>query len=257
MLERHYIYGLIDPSTSMIRYIGKAANPRARFVAHINERGDTRKCKWLAELATKRMKPIMVILEETNAQEVFAVEKKWIDIAISLEWEITNTVGVGCDYEDTCIDAAERRSELTEDRQHVDNAKYDPSSPFDYKPEYLLEKLKSNFYRPIFMHGEMVMLSRCGYPQHAAITAVGDYNGYPAFRSTARYFRIPFSQLPPYAIGSLDIHRSSAGGSAIYFDNVDIPPHCRKQYPEWAQWQHEKLISATPATGRTFYAALG
>lgn len=69
MKDYGIIYGLIDPTTKKIRYIGQTrCTLKSRYQAHINEvknpRYNTRKINWTLSLLTKGLKPEIVILEE-------------------------------------------------------------------------------------------------------------------------------------------------------------------------------------------------
>lgn len=60
----HYVYHLTDPRDRVIRYIGKAAAPKARLAAHIKESRlsqNTEKKRWIAELLAQGLQPVMVI----------------------------------------------------------------------------------------------------------------------------------------------------------------------------------------------------
>ena len=73
----YYIYGLLDPLEGEIRYVGKCTNPTGRLRAHIKERGNTRKCNWIATLCAQGREPVLLILEEGEGawQER---ERRWI-----------------------------------------------------------------------------------------------------------------------------------------------------------------------------------
>lgn len=86
-----YIYGLLDPTTSGIRYIGKSNNPHRRLGEHINDQADCSKTAWIRRLKLVGLGPILVILEEVQAEEdIFDAEERWIGRGIQLGWELTN-----------------------------------------------------------------------------------------------------------------------------------------------------------------------
>lgn len=60
------IYGLIDPRTGEIRYVGKAIDPEKRLRGHMRERGVTHKAKWIQALKRLGLRPILRILEEIH-----------------------------------------------------------------------------------------------------------------------------------------------------------------------------------------------
>jgi hypothetical protein len=58
------IYGLVDPRTDAVRYVGKAAGPKRRLKEHwVRRSGTGVKNAWLRELDAEGLRPVMVILE--------------------------------------------------------------------------------------------------------------------------------------------------------------------------------------------------
>lgn len=74
------IYGLIDPETHELRYIGKACDSRKRLLSHIRDarRRKTPVCSWVGSLAVRGLMPEVVVLEETGEAEWPARERYWI-----------------------------------------------------------------------------------------------------------------------------------------------------------------------------------
>lgn len=60
------IYGLIDPRTGELRYIGKANDARKRFASHLRDsiRRNTPVYAWFGKLAELGLQPDMVVLSE-------------------------------------------------------------------------------------------------------------------------------------------------------------------------------------------------
>jgi group I intron endonuclease len=60
-----FIYGLIDPRTNQLRYIGKSINPKLRLRKHISERNlhDSYKDRWLRKLHENNLKPELIIID--------------------------------------------------------------------------------------------------------------------------------------------------------------------------------------------------
>jgi len=58
-----YIYALCDPESNEIRYVGKAVDLRKRLALHVCERTGTHKCKWVAKLAKRGLRPEIKELE--------------------------------------------------------------------------------------------------------------------------------------------------------------------------------------------------
>lgn len=72
------IYGLCEPSTMEVRYVGKGADPRARLVAHRSDRGVPRVRDWLRSLGTDPViLPLRVVApgEDVDAAERAMIEK--------------------------------------------------------------------------------------------------------------------------------------------------------------------------------------
>jgi len=74
------IYGLQDPITDEIRYVGKAKNPAERFKAHLREIKSANKAhypvyRWIAKLATKNLLPNLVVLASAISNDWQSLEK--------------------------------------------------------------------------------------------------------------------------------------------------------------------------------------
>jgi hypothetical protein len=72
------IYALCDPRNGAIRYIGKCTHPQRRLRAHLNEKRDTRKCRWIASLRKLNLEPTLAVLEVVTADGWELSERKWI-----------------------------------------------------------------------------------------------------------------------------------------------------------------------------------
>jgi len=66
MSDRTFIYGLCDPDTGELRYVGKADNPEKRVISHLTEaaRGKNRSHRgnWLRSLLAQSKSPRLVVL---------------------------------------------------------------------------------------------------------------------------------------------------------------------------------------------------
>jgi predicted GIY-YIG superfamily endonuclease len=73
-----FVYGLIDPTTRLVRYVGQTRNMSQRYEQHCRGR---QKCTgaWVRSLSTK---PVLVVLEVLTGPDVlrdsYASETKWI-----------------------------------------------------------------------------------------------------------------------------------------------------------------------------------
>lgn len=62
-----YIYGLADPDTGVIRYVGQSTRPQGRYKEHVTYPGG--KCsEWIKSLRGKNEKPTLVILETVSLE---------------------------------------------------------------------------------------------------------------------------------------------------------------------------------------------
>lgn len=80
-MKKVFIYGLADPDSLCVRYIGKAYNPKNRYTQHLNlkQRMNERKREWLESLAQLGKVPVMQILEEVpidrwREREIYYIE---------------------------------------------------------------------------------------------------------------------------------------------------------------------------------------
>lgn len=94
-----YIYGLTDPRTGLIRYVGKTDHPRLRLRAHIEDAlatyADTPKKVWIRELMVDaHQAPTMVILEDAVGNWRKR-EQWWIAFGKRLGWPLTNSTAGG------------------------------------------------------------------------------------------------------------------------------------------------------------------
>jgi hypothetical protein len=87
------IYGLFDPRSSELRYIGFTSKslPR-RLCLHINESktSNTHKSNWIKSLIKENLKPEISLLQETNLQEYRSDERWNIEYFRSLGCNLTN-----------------------------------------------------------------------------------------------------------------------------------------------------------------------
>lgn len=87
----HYIYGLIDPRTGALRYIGKSDRPKGRLANQMNERANTYRCHWIAELRALGLAPIQVILDAVPLGDDWkSVERAYIAGALKAGHPLTN-----------------------------------------------------------------------------------------------------------------------------------------------------------------------
>lgn len=75
-----YIYGLVDPRTCLLRYIGKSNDPRIRYRKHINQIDRTHKSLWIQQLRSNGLLPWLLILDVVPFDGWQQYEMDWISI---------------------------------------------------------------------------------------------------------------------------------------------------------------------------------
>jgi hypothetical protein len=107
------IYALVDPRNHAMRYVGKADNLTKRVTAHIHDRADTRKGRWIRSLSKIGLQPRVVILEEVEAAAWQQAERRWIARLRMDGCDLTNHTEGG---EGLCNPSDETRSKLRQIR---------------------------------------------------------------------------------------------------------------------------------------------
>jgi hypothetical protein len=96
-LPRCCIYGLVDPRTSAVRYVGKTTQGMRRIYNHrAGLRVDrTHKGAWLRQLQAEGLQCGVLLLEELPAEELCAAEVRWIAAGRKEGWPLTNLTDGG------------------------------------------------------------------------------------------------------------------------------------------------------------------
>lgn len=92
-----FIYGLIDPRTNQLRYIGKANDIQKRLYAHYKDATckNTYKSQWLKGLFKENKKPKVIIIEEVPKKCWQKYEKYWIEYYKNKGCKLTNGTNGG------------------------------------------------------------------------------------------------------------------------------------------------------------------
>lgn len=92
-----FIYGLIDPRTECLRYVGKTTDLRKRFLRHCNPRRSDRSHRgcWLRGLRNLGLQPTMVVLEEIDEATTALVECFWISSLRAAGADLVNAANGG------------------------------------------------------------------------------------------------------------------------------------------------------------------
>lgn len=76
-----FIYGLKDPNTLQIRYVGKSNNPESRLKKHIKDAENAKKVHrlcWIKGLLERQQRPLLEIIEEVDVNIWGEREDFWI-----------------------------------------------------------------------------------------------------------------------------------------------------------------------------------
>lgn len=97
-MQLNYIYGLVNPETQELRYIGKTTNTLKRYQSHCRAKGNSYRDKWIRSLKDAGLMPEMVIIE-TCGNDWVEAEKFYIAYFKSLGCLLTNLTagGEGCE----------------------------------------------------------------------------------------------------------------------------------------------------------------
>lgn len=100
-MEIQFIYALICPEENIIKYIGKTRDLSIRLQGHINyalrKNHLKGKHEWIRNLHSKKLKPIMIILEQCNENTWQEREEYWIEY-YSKQFSLFNKTSGGEDF---------------------------------------------------------------------------------------------------------------------------------------------------------------
>lgn len=77
--DKSYVYALRCPDSKIIKYIGKADNPKRRYNSHMCDKNRSPKSSWIKSLKTQNKKPELVILGVYDKSIVYNMEIFWIN----------------------------------------------------------------------------------------------------------------------------------------------------------------------------------
>jgi hypothetical protein len=91
-----HIYGLREPDTGLIRYIGKTTNPHRRWLNHLCEKSHCHRTCWIRALHRRGLRPEMVIIETVSGEWPWQEsERFWIGFALKNDWPLVNMTSGG------------------------------------------------------------------------------------------------------------------------------------------------------------------
>lgn len=86
------VYGLVDPRSGTVRYVGQARDPAARLEGHL-ESPSRRVGEWVAELAAEGLVPEVRVLDVVPEEVVMGREQEWISGFNRTGPELLNVAG--------------------------------------------------------------------------------------------------------------------------------------------------------------------
>lgn len=118
--KRAFIYGLVDPRTNEIRYIGKTQqSPNTRLRAHMLDRSNCHRVHWLQELAALGLEPNVVLFEAVEGAWPWQEsERYWIAHGRKVGWRLTNNTSGGDGVPDLPPESRERIRQAWIGRKH-------------------------------------------------------------------------------------------------------------------------------------------
>lgn len=91
-----YIYGLVDPLTNQLRYVGMTSNIKHRYAEHTCRTSRrTLRSNWIKSLKKKGVKPEMFIIEEVADDQWQEAERFWIAYFKYIGANLTNLTDGG------------------------------------------------------------------------------------------------------------------------------------------------------------------
>ena len=86
------IYGLIDPETRLVRYVGKTANGMVRVRSHrrVKASDATHRANWIRSLRKKGQRHEECVLEVVELDALNQAEMWWIAYGRACGWPLTN-----------------------------------------------------------------------------------------------------------------------------------------------------------------------
>ena len=93
-----FIYGLCDPRTGALRYVGKSKNWKQRSYEHVCASHLRRKCHknhWIKSLLAEGYKPDAFLIEEVPSSQWEDAEREWIAYFRSIGADLTNSTSGG------------------------------------------------------------------------------------------------------------------------------------------------------------------
>jgi len=85
-----YIYGLANPETGELRYVGKSVHPKRRLCGHLRASNHSHLTNWLKELKRQGLLPTLHILQTVPNDNWAWAERLWIATAKTMGARLVN-----------------------------------------------------------------------------------------------------------------------------------------------------------------------
>lgn len=85
-----FIYGLCDPRTGAVRYIGSTTDPQKRLHQHRRHPSSFPVSDWLHELRRADLAPDMCLIDWCSIHQRLVIEQRWIGQFLSTGQELLN-----------------------------------------------------------------------------------------------------------------------------------------------------------------------
>lgn len=219
-MDRFLIYGLVDPTTGQLRYIGRSSSglERPRRHAALSGREDTHKARWIRECLDLGLRPKIILLQAFEEPDILnQAEIHWIAYFRAMGCPLTNLTdgGGGCSgyrqseshiQKRAALHVGSRRSPEARARMST-AAKNRPVHPNAYKA--LSRKLKGSKQDLEFVKRRTAHLKRPVVDQHG--------QSYESVQAAERMLGLASGSVSKVAHG----HRAAAKGYVFRFLEAD------------------------------------
>lgn len=114
-----YIYGLYEPDTGALRYIGKSIRPFERLRNHINDKSRCHRTNWIRSLVARGLEPDIAIIEEIRGEWPWQEsERHWIAYAKKHGANLVNETSGGDGVSNLSDDARAKMKRTWTGRKH-------------------------------------------------------------------------------------------------------------------------------------------
>lgn len=91
MMTDYFVYGLTDPTTQKVHYIGRSSNPERRRKHHCYKANSEEMGRWIRGLQAQGEEPTLVLLEgPVKLEEARKLELAWIERGWREDWPLLN-----------------------------------------------------------------------------------------------------------------------------------------------------------------------